>query len=76
MNLTRIHEGAGLIPGLTQWVMDPVLLSCGVGYRRGLGLAWLRRRLVATALIRPLDWEPTALTQRLDWHIPMPWVWP
>ena len=25
-NLTRIHEVAGLIPGLIQWVKDPVLL--------------------------------------------------
>ena len=24
-NLTRIHEGVGLIPGLSQWAKDPVL---------------------------------------------------
>ena len=35
-------------------------MSCGVGYRRSLypKLLWLWHRPVATALIRPLAWEP------------------
>ena len=35
-------------------------MSCGVGHRYSLDLAllWLWRRLVTTALIRPLAWEP------------------
>jgi len=35
-------------------------MSCGVGGRRGLDLAmlWLWLWLAATALIRPLAWEP------------------
>ena len=37
-------------------------MSCGVGHRRGSDLAWLWCRLVATAPIRPLAWEPPYAT--------------
>ena len=39
-------------------------MSCGVGQRRGLDptLLWLWHRPVATALIKPLAWEPPHAT--------------
>jgi len=61
VSLTSIHEDESLIPGLSQCVKDPVLpVSCGVGLRLGsnIMLLWLCQRLAATALIRPLAWEP------------------
>ena len=60
-NPTRNHEVAGSVPALAQWVNGSgVAVSCGVGCRRGSDPAslWLWRRPVATALIRPLAWEP------------------
>ena len=54
-------------------------MSCGVGHRHGwdLALLWLWRRPAATALIRPLAWEPpyaadVALKRQKDTHTKFP----
>ena len=60
-NPTRNHEVAGSVPGPAQWVKGSgVAMSCGVGHRCSLDPELLRpwHRLVATAPIRPLAWEP------------------
>ena len=42
MNPTRNHDVSGLIPGLAQWVKEPVLSQVfSVAHRCGSDLVWL-----------------------------------
>ena len=60
MSLTCIYKDEGSIPGITQWVKDPVLpMSCDVGCRQGsdLVLLWLWHGPEPIALFWFLAWE-------------------
>ena len=66
-NTTRIHEDAGLTPGLVQCVKDMALLHCCELWCRSQ--TWLESHVaVAVAqasgysFTKPLAWEPTYAT--------------
>ena len=48
-----------MIPGLHQWVKDPLLAQAAVGQRHSSDpvLLWLWHRPAAASLILPLAWE-------------------
>ena len=59
-DLTRNHEVAGVTPASLSGLRISVAMMCGVGSRHGSDPAWLWlwHGPAATALIRPLAWEP------------------